>query len=72
MTRASANEMIDRAARAIRSANDPETAALAVLRELRVPSPEMLEAASNLPKTAGASDVWEAMITAAASTELFE
>ena len=58
-------EMIDRATRAIRSANNPETAALAVIQEMRVPTPEMLAAAASLPKTAEASAVWEAMINAA-------
>ena len=59
-------EMIDRAKRAIGEISDAEAAALAVIREMRVPTPEMLAAAANLPKTAGVSDIWEAMLNAAA------
>ena len=59
------SEMIDRTSRAIRSANDADAAALAVIQELRVPSPEMLAAAAALPKTATPSEVWETMLAAA-------
>ena len=59
------SEMIERAKRAIGTANDPEGAALAVIQELRVPSPEMLAAAARLPRDAHPSEIWRAMVDAA-------
>jgi hypothetical protein len=58
-------EMLDRAERVIKNAPDPRTAAMATLREMRTPSPEVLAAAAKLPPQATPDAIWEAMICAA-------
>lgn len=55
------SEMADRLKRVIEAGGDAQ----AVLRELRVPSPEMSTAAAALPRAATLLELWEAMVDAA-------
>lgn len=59
------SEMVDRVKRAIKFAGDIDAAAVSVIEEMRVPTPEMLAAAARLPPAASPLDVWKAMILAA-------
>lgn len=60
------SEMIDRAVRVLRQQPNPEAAALGIIKEMRVPAPEMLAAAAALPKFSDPVIIWETMIRAAA------
>ncbi|QQO11664.1 hypothetical protein JJB99_19300 [Bradyrhizobium diazoefficiens] len=55
------SEMTDRLKRVIAAGGDAQ----AVLRELRVPSPETLAAAATLPRSTTAQEIWEATVDAA-------
>lgn len=57
--------MINRAVRILRQQPNPEVAALDIIKEMRVPTPEMLAAAAALPKLSEPAIIWETMIRAA-------